>query len=276
MVGGLGLIALFFVTMPLTPRRHLALARGRRSVAEGEVVTLLGRNGAGRTSTLRAIMGLIGSRKGSIKVRGTETIGMSTHAIARLGLGYCPEERGIFASLSAEENLLLPPQLAPGGIVPPALVSVLGGIGGFVNNDCLQAGLDGSLHPDGGCGFTTEEGTHAVAEPSHVLLEGPEEFPRTHKVLPAGQHLAAQQAPALHAVVDAVARAVVRRVRHTAQLLRGGVLRLDGRDDNNSGYDHKHDFGFSDVFSSDVHRCGRKLRFKRKRFTAASCNQRKQ
>ena len=86
------------------------------TVAEGEVVTLLGRNGAGRTSTLRAIMGLIGSRKGSIKVRGTETIGMPTHAIARLGLGYCPEERGIFASLSAEENLLLPPQLAPGGM----------------------------------------------------------------------------------------------------------------------------------------------------------------
>jgi len=85
-------------------------------VAEGQVVTLLGRNGAGRTSTLRAIMGLIGARKGSIKVRGTETIGMSTHAIARLGLGYCPEERGIFASLSAEENLLLPPQLAPGGM----------------------------------------------------------------------------------------------------------------------------------------------------------------
>jgi branched-chain amino acid transport system ATP-binding protein len=86
------------------------------TVREGEVVTLLGRNGAGRTSTLRAIMGLIGSRSGSIKVRGTETIGMSTHAIARLGLGYCPEERGIFASLSAEENLLLPPELAPGGM----------------------------------------------------------------------------------------------------------------------------------------------------------------
>ena len=85
-------------------------------VGEGEVVTLLGRNGAGRTSTLRAIMGLIGSRKGSIKVRGRETVGMSTHRIARLGLGYCPEERGIFASLSAEENLLLPPQLAEGGM----------------------------------------------------------------------------------------------------------------------------------------------------------------
>ncbi len=86
------------------------------SVNEGEVVTLLGRNGAGRTSTMRSIMGLIGSRKGSIKVRGTETIGMATHDIARLGLGYCPEERGIFSSLSAEENLMLPPQLASGGM----------------------------------------------------------------------------------------------------------------------------------------------------------------
>ena len=85
-------------------------------VNEGEVVTLLGRNGAGRTSTMRAIMGLIGARKGSIKVRGVETIGMPTHRIARLGLGYCPEERGIFSSLSAEENLLLPPRLAAGGM----------------------------------------------------------------------------------------------------------------------------------------------------------------
>jgi branched-chain amino acid transport system ATP-binding protein len=86
------------------------------SVAEGEVVTLLGRNGAGRTSTLRAILGLTGSRKGSVRVKGTETIGWPTHRIARLGLGYCPEERGIFSSLSAEENLLLPPQLAEGGL----------------------------------------------------------------------------------------------------------------------------------------------------------------
>lgn len=85
-------------------------------VDEGEVVTVLGRNGAGRTSTMRAIMGLIGSRKGSIRVRGTETIGMATHRIARLGLGYCPEERGIFSSLSAEENLMLPPVLAEGGM----------------------------------------------------------------------------------------------------------------------------------------------------------------
>ncbi|MBC8055414.1 MAG: ABC transporter ATP-binding protein [Rhizobiales bacterium] len=85
-------------------------------VDEGEVVTLLGRNGAGRTSTMRSIMGLIGTRKGSIKVRGAETIGMATHRIARLGLGYCPEERGIFSSLSAEENLMLPPTLAEGGM----------------------------------------------------------------------------------------------------------------------------------------------------------------
>ena len=85
-------------------------------VDEGEVVTLLGRNGAGRTSTMRAIMGLIGKRSGSIKVLGQETVGMATHRIARLGLGYCPEERGIFSSLSAEENLMLPPQLAPGGM----------------------------------------------------------------------------------------------------------------------------------------------------------------
>ena len=85
-------------------------------VDEGEVVTLLGRNGAGRTSTLRAIMGLTGRREGSVKVRGSETIGLPTHRIARLGIGYCPEERGIFSSLSAEENLLLPPTLAVGGM----------------------------------------------------------------------------------------------------------------------------------------------------------------
>ncbi|MEC4720654.1 ABC transporter ATP-binding protein [Noviherbaspirillum sp. CPCC 100848] len=82
------------------------------SVNQGEVVTLLGRNGAGRTTTLRAIMGLTGARKGSIKINGTEAIGFPTHRIAHLGVGYCPEERGIFSSLSAEENLLLPPQVS--------------------------------------------------------------------------------------------------------------------------------------------------------------------
>jgi branched-chain amino acid transport system ATP-binding protein len=85
-------------------------------VDEGEVVTLLGRNGAGRTTTMRAIMGLTGARRGSIKVKGQETIGLPTHKVARLGLGYCPEERGIFSSLSCGENLLLPPVLAPGGM----------------------------------------------------------------------------------------------------------------------------------------------------------------
>ena len=85
-------------------------------VREGEVLTLLGRNGAGRTSTLRALMGLTGRRSGSLKVRGTETIGLNTHGIARLGVGYCPEERGIFSSLSTHENLMLPPVLAKGGM----------------------------------------------------------------------------------------------------------------------------------------------------------------
>jgi len=80
-------------------------------VQPGEVVTLLGRNGAGRTTTMRAVLGLTGARKGSIKVNGTETIHMPTHRIAHQGIGYCPEERGIFASLSCEENLLLPPVL---------------------------------------------------------------------------------------------------------------------------------------------------------------------
>jgi branched-chain amino acid transport system ATP-binding protein len=81
------------------------------SVQEGEIVTLLGRNGAGRTTTLRAIMGLVGSRTGSVLINGVEAVGLAPHKIARLGLGYCPEERGIFASLSTQENLLLPPRL---------------------------------------------------------------------------------------------------------------------------------------------------------------------
>jgi branched-chain amino acid transport system ATP-binding protein len=85
-------------------------------VAEGEVVALLGRNGAGRTTTMRAIVGLTGARKGSIRIRGQEAIKMPPHKVARLGVGYCPEERGIFASLSAEENLMLPPVLGPGGM----------------------------------------------------------------------------------------------------------------------------------------------------------------
>jgi branched-chain amino acid transport system ATP-binding protein len=86
------------------------------SVDEGEVVTLLGRNGAGRTSTLRAILGLTGKRTGSIKIYDQETINMDTYTIPRLGVGYCPEERGIFSTLSTEENLMLPPVVKPGGL----------------------------------------------------------------------------------------------------------------------------------------------------------------
>jgi len=86
------------------------------SVGEGEVVTLLGRNGAGRTTILKAIIGLVGRRSGSITVKGVETIQMPTHRIARLGIGYCPEERGIFSSLTVEENLLLPRVLKEGGM----------------------------------------------------------------------------------------------------------------------------------------------------------------
>ena len=84
------------------------------SVQEGEVVTLLGRNGAGRTITLRAIMGLVGARTGSIRIAGAETVHLAPHRIARIGIGYCPEERGIFSTLSVEENLLLPPRLDAG------------------------------------------------------------------------------------------------------------------------------------------------------------------
>ena len=85
-------------------------------VAAGEVVTLLGRNGAGKTTTMRAIMGIVGKRRGSITYEGRETIGLASNRIARLGLAYCPEERGIFASLNVRENLLLPPAVQPGGL----------------------------------------------------------------------------------------------------------------------------------------------------------------
>ncbi len=86
------------------------------TVNRGEVVTLLGRNGAGRTTTLKAILGLTGRRSGSIMINGVEAVNLAPHRIAQLGIGYCPEERGIFASLSCEENLLLPPQIASGGM----------------------------------------------------------------------------------------------------------------------------------------------------------------
>ena len=86
------------------------------AVGEGEVVTLLGRNGAGKTTTLRAIMGIVPQRRGSVVFRGTEIAGFASNRIARLGIAYCPEERGIFASLDVEENLLLPPTVLPGGM----------------------------------------------------------------------------------------------------------------------------------------------------------------
>ena len=86
------------------------------TVNRGECVTLLGRNGAGRTTTLKAILGLTGKRTGSVMLNGREVIGWPTHKIAHLGVGYCPEERGIYASLSTEENLMLPPQIAGGGV----------------------------------------------------------------------------------------------------------------------------------------------------------------
>jgi branched-chain amino acid transport system ATP-binding protein len=82
----------------------------------GEVITLLGRNGAGKTTTLRAIMGMLAKRRGSVMVEGTETISLPSRYIARLGVGYCPEERGVFSSLSVEENLMLPPKIKPGGL----------------------------------------------------------------------------------------------------------------------------------------------------------------
>jgi len=85
-------------------------------VNRGELVTLLGRNGAGRTTTLKAILGLVGKRSGSVIVNGRETIGWPAHRIARIGVGYCPEERGIFSSLSTEENLTLPPILSSQGM----------------------------------------------------------------------------------------------------------------------------------------------------------------
>ena len=85
------------------------------TVARGEVVTIVGRNGAGKTTTLRAIMGILKKRSGQLRIAGVETIALPPERIARLGIGYVPEERGIFASLSVTENLLLPPILKPGG-----------------------------------------------------------------------------------------------------------------------------------------------------------------
>ena len=86
------------------------------NVNAGEVVTLLGRNGAGKTTTMKSVMGIVGKRTGSVKFEGRELINLPLDAIARAGLAFCPEERGIFASLDVEENLMLPPQVRPGGL----------------------------------------------------------------------------------------------------------------------------------------------------------------
>jgi branched-chain amino acid transport system ATP-binding protein len=94
------------------------------AVGQGEVVTLLGRNGAGKTTTLRAIMGIVPQRQGSVVFRGSELVGLASNRIARLGIAYCPEERGVFASLDVEENLLLPPVVMPGGMTVDEIYTI--------------------------------------------------------------------------------------------------------------------------------------------------------
>jgi len=93
-------------------------------VRKGEVVTLLGRNGAGKTTTMRSIMGIVGKRTGSIRLNGTELVGLASNRIAKLGIGYVPEERGIFSSLNVEENLMLPPTIKPGGMTIDAIYAL--------------------------------------------------------------------------------------------------------------------------------------------------------
>ena len=93
-------------------------------VAEGEVVTLLGRNGAGKTTTMKSIMGLVPRREGSILYQGRETTRMRPDSVARAGIAICPEERGIFASLTVHENLMLPPVIAPGGLDVPTIYAL--------------------------------------------------------------------------------------------------------------------------------------------------------
>jgi len=94
------------------------------NVLKGEVVTLLGRNGAGKTTTMRSIMGIVGKRTGSIRLNGAELIGLPSNRIAKLGIGYVPEERGIFSSLNVEENLMLPPMVKAGGMEVEAIYTL--------------------------------------------------------------------------------------------------------------------------------------------------------
>ena len=98
-------------------------------VQDGEVVTLLGRNGAGKTTTLKAIMGILGKRRGSVQLQGRELIDLPSRAIARAGIAICPEERGIFASLSVEENLMLPPRVLPGGLSVERILEMFPNLG---------------------------------------------------------------------------------------------------------------------------------------------------
>jgi branched-chain amino acid transport system ATP-binding protein len=99
------------------------------AVHEGEVVTLLGRNGAGKTTTLRAIIGIVASRTGTVRLRGVELVGLASNRIARLGVAYCPEERGIFASLDVEEDLRLPPIVKPGGMSADEIYALFPNLG---------------------------------------------------------------------------------------------------------------------------------------------------
>jgi branched-chain amino acid transport system ATP-binding protein len=109
------------------------------AVGQGEVVTLLGRNGAGKTTTLRAIMGIAPQRQGSVVFRGSELVGLASNRIARLGIAYCPEERGIFASLDVEENLLLPPVVMPGGMMVDEIYSIFPNFAGATPQPRHQA-----------------------------------------------------------------------------------------------------------------------------------------
>src|ERR1700731_1183623 len=99
------------------------------AVGQGEVVTLLGRNGAGKTTTLRAIMGIVPQRQGSVVFRGSELVGLASNRIARLGIAFCPEERGIFAALDVEENLRLPPIVKPGGMSADEIYALFPNLG---------------------------------------------------------------------------------------------------------------------------------------------------
>jgi len=125
-------------------------------IRAGEMVTLLGRNGAGKTTTLKSIMGIVGRRQGSVRLEGRELVDLPSNRIARLGLAFCPEERGIFAGLTVEENLLLPPVVRPGGLGVEAIYEV------FPNHrERLRAG-----------GTTLSGGEHQMLAIGRILRTG--------------------------------------------------------------------------------------------------------